>query len=542
MPNSKRKSKRLTCRKKYKILKKVAAFKKKAKREKKRNPSKKNRKDPGVPNSAPFKENILHEAERRKQIALDLKEAQKASRWKLQMENRGLDELVDEANRVDAEFEEIPRASEEEILLKENVGYNHTLYKEFRSVIEDSDVVLEVLDARDPLGTRSSQIEELVINSGKKLVLVLNKIDLIPRKNLNDWLTYLRKSLPTVAFKASTQSQKNNLSRSKIPAIKLNENLQASSPCFGASFLMKILGNYCRNQNIQTFIKVGVVGFPNVGKSSVINSLRRSRSCNVGATPGVTKTAQEVSLDKHIKILDSPGVVLAKNENSIDLALRNVLKVETLKDVITPAEAILKRADLLQLCLHYTLPEFSSPQELFCNLAKRMGRFKKGGIPNEKEGAKRLINDWNHGYIKYYTHPPEEHHQSPHISVAIVSEFAKAFDISAVEEKMELDRAPELYESRGVVVKSGETPQVDISDNVDEDTMETDADSQKKMTVKFDSKKEKKDSGWDYKNLLEEFQQNKSVRKKYKKMKKKKKKANKETSALSETLEDALTI
>ncbi|GFR10238.1 guanine nucleotide-binding protein-like 3 homolog [Trichonephila clavata] len=541
MPNSKRKSKRVTCQKKYKILKKVAEFKKKARRAKKRNPSKKNRKDPGVPNSAPFKENILCEAERRKQIALDLKQAQKASRWKMQMENRGLDELVDEANRMEAEFEETPRATEEEILLKENVGLSHTLYKEFRSVIEDSDVVLEVLDARDPLGTRSSQIEELVINSGKKLVLVLNKIDLIPRKNLNDWLTYLRKSLPTVAFKASTQSQKNNLSRSKILATKLNEDLKASSPCFGASFLMKILGNYCRNHNIQTFIKVGVVGFPNVGKSSVINSLKRSRSCNVGATPGLTKTAQEVSLDKHIKILDSPGVVLAKNDDSIDLALRNVLKVETLKDVLTPAEAILKRADLQQLCLHYTLPEFSSPQELFCNLAKRMGRYKKGGIPNEKEGAKRLINDWNHGYIKYYTHPPEEHQPSPYISVAIVSEFAKAFDISAVEESMELDNAPELYSSRGVLAKSAETAEVDISDNV-EDTMETDADSQKKMTVKFDSKKEKKDSGWDYKNLLEEFQQNKSVKKKYRKMKKNKKKVNKEALALSETLEGTLTI
>ncbi|GFS40970.1 guanine nucleotide-binding protein-like 3 homolog [Nephila pilipes] len=538
---SKKQSKRMTCSKRFKIKKKVAEHNRKKRKEaKKMDHKKKAHKDLGVPNSFPFKEDILLEAEKRKQIALDLKEAQKASRLKLQMENRGLDQLVNNANRMDAEFEKTRVTRESQP--KENAVNGKTYVKELKSVIENSDVILEVLDARDPLGSRSPQIEELVINSGKKLVLVLNKIDLIPRKNLNEWLTYLRKSLPTVAFKASTQSQNTNLSRSKIPAIKLNENFQSSSPCFGASFLMKVLGNYCRNQNIQTFIKVGVVGFPNVGKSSVINSLKRSRSCNVGATPGLTKTVQEVSLDKHIKILDSPGVVLAKSD-SADLALRNVLKVEKLKDVITPAEAILKRADHVQLCLHYTIPEFSSSEELFCNLAKRMGRYKKGGIPNMEEGAKRLINDWNKGIIKYYTHPPEEHQQSTYISAAIVSDFAKAFDISAMEENMELDKAPELFPGQGVLAESAGTAQIDISEVAEEDTMETDcADSERKITVNFDSKKGNKDSDLEPKYLLDEHQQNKVVKKNYKKMKKNKKRLKKAALKLSESLEGALTI
>ena len=62
---------------------------------------------------------------------------------------------------------------------------------------------------------------------------------------------------------------------------------------------------------VKSTITVGIVGFPNVGKSSVINSLKRGRACNVGATPGVTKSMQCVELDTHVKLLDCPGIVMA---------------------------------------------------------------------------------------------------------------------------------------------------------------------------------------------------------------------------------------
>lgn len=66
------------------------------------------------------------------------------------------------------------------------------------------------------------------------------------------------------------------------------EDIQTSK-CLGADTLMTLLGNYARNKGIKTAIRVGVVGLPNVGKSSIINSLKRNKSCNVGAVPGVTK-------------------------------------------------------------------------------------------------------------------------------------------------------------------------------------------------------------------------------------------------------------
>lgn len=71
--------------------------------------------------------------------------------------------------------------------------------------------IFQVLDARDPLGSRSRRVEESVLNAGKRLVLLLNKIDLVPKENVKKWIMYLRQQSPTIAFKASTQEQNCNL-------------------------------------------------------------------------------------------------------------------------------------------------------------------------------------------------------------------------------------------------------------------------------------------------------------------------------------------
>lgn len=536
---NKKQSKRMSCRKKYKIIKKVAEHKRKLRKEQKKNPKHKKPKDPGVPNSLPFKDEVLREAEQRKQRAIDLRAAQKESRMKLQMQNRGIEDLAANATNRDNNFKNDNQTVED--YGKSSSEKFKSYYKEFKKVVESADVILEVLDARDPLGSRCPQVEQLVINSGKKLVLVLNKIDLIPKSNLDAWLKYFRQELPTVAFKASTQSQNDNLAHTKVAAIHINESLQSSRRCVGGAFLMKLLGNYCRNQNIQTFIKVGVVGFPNVGKSSVINSLKRSRSCSVGATPGVTKSVQEVSLDKHIKILDSPGVVFAKDGSAVTLALRNAVKVETLKDVIAPAEAIVQRADHTQLCLHYCIPQFTSCHELLCLLAKKMGKYKKGGVPNFEDGARRLINDWNSGKIKYYTHPPEQFQQSIHVSAEYVSEMGKAFDVSLMEEQMELEKASELLPSQGVATKPAE-PTDGFVNEEEIEAMEAD-DDRSKVIVEFVKKKEKKKLAEDDPNiLLAKYQKNKKLRKKFKDMKKKRKRSDKLATTLSETIDNVLTL
>ncbi|XP_049866377.1 guanine nucleotide-binding protein-like 3 homolog [Pectinophora gossypiella] len=555
----KKPSKRQPARLRYKIQKKVSEHNRKQKKEAKKNPKSKKTKPIQIPNVCPFKEEILKEVEavkkhkeeeRQKRKELAKLEKQKKMEEK-KNSNVNMNSLVANAEargKVHTAFKGAEGETDEVQFGKDRTQENSlkTYYREFKKVISEAEVILEVVDARDPLGTRCTQVEEAVREAGKRLVLVVNKADLVPRQNLTTWLKYLRRHAPAVPFKASTQDQQHNLGRKKMKHIVKEKEMKGSA-CVGAELLMSLLGNYCRNKGMKTSITVGVVGLPNVGKSSVINSLNRSKACNVGSTPGVTKQMQTIQLDSKIKILDSPGIVFhsgsAGDSDSV-VALKNAARVAALRDPATPAAAILQRARTDTLADLYAIPHFTTPQEFFAHLASRMGRFKKGGIPDQEAAARILLNDWNTGKIRYFTEPPETPESEVHVEAKIVSGAAREFDINNFE-AMETEAFNQLDQHSSAVegIKITSTGPVKAAL---EDEMQVDEDESPLLpkTLNIRSKlgkggKTKERTKQDPEMLLEgNTKQNKLRKMQFKKDKKKQAKNEKQSVELAGVLEN----
>ncbi|NXA45264.1 GNL3 protein, partial [Nothocercus julius] len=430
----KKASKRLSCHKRYKIQKKIREHHRKLRKEAKKRGRKRPRKDPGIPSAAPFKEELLREAEQRKQRLEELKQKQKLDRRKELEKKRKLDAKKNAAKIENAEGKESSRKSGAKTNKLLDKNSSKSFCRELEKVIEASDVILEVLDARDPLGCRCPQLEQAVCSrQDKKLLLVLNKIDLVPKENLEKWLNYLKNEFPTVAFKSATLLKDRNME--KVTKRSARIDLSKNTECFGSECLLKLLQEHYKTQN--KAIQVGVVGFPNVGKSSIINSLKGARACNVGPARGVTKSMQVVPVDKQMKILDSPSIVADPSNSTLALAMRSIIDTgeSGLADVFEGIDAIISHCSKQQVILFYSIPDFRSTEEFLTLLAQKRGMLKKGGLPDTENMAKLLLCDWTGAKISYHSQPPEQQRLPPYLTEDKIAEMQKGFNLKKLEEE-----------------------------------------------------------------------------------------------------------
>lgn len=253
----------MLAKRRYKIEKKVKEHHRKIKKEAKKNAFKKRKpKDPGVPNSLPFKEKVIGEMRSQKQKEKNNRQAMRNQLKQLAKTGKEGEFMklcgVQQADRFQSIKDKIEAAAREQNRMviddgfgpsssKSKVSNLKKYYKEFQKVIEDANVLIEVLDARDPLGTRCYEAEEALLKAGpdKRLILLLNKVDLVPNDNLLAWIKHLRQEFPTLAFKANTQRQ-SKLSAKKSSVLEVSQGALSSSKGFGAKELLSLLKNYCR--------------------------------------------------------------------------------------------------------------------------------------------------------------------------------------------------------------------------------------------------------------------------------------------------------
>ena len=518
------KSKRTPVRLRHKIEKASAAKQRKQRKLAKNNPEwrTKLKKDPGIPNLFPYKEKLLQQIEegkvRKKEEQLRRREALKAAnnpepkaddRMEDDEEDGEFDGMeedddmdegesdIDESNPLAALLASAKKAAEKydrelqsgdemddddddedggrngsTVEVPGGASSRKAFDKVFKQVVEQADVVLYVLDARDPEGTRSGDIERSVMaaaSGGKRLILILNKVDLIPPPVLRNWLVHLRRYFPTLPLMASNPAPNAHTFSHRDMTVKST-----------STALFRALKSYAANRDLKRAISVGVIGYPNVGKSSVINALQsrlsNSRSqhnvCPAGAEAGVTTAIRTVKIDSKLTLLDSPGIVFPSTvegsstgfvpKNKIEahahLVLLNAVPPKHIEDPVPAVSLLLKRLsttpELLEKMTNvYDLPPLmvditsgDITTDFLVQVARKRGRLGRGGVPNVHAAAFTVVTDWRDGRIQGWVEAPvlavaTEGQSTPSAQVSdapapdqkvLVTEWAKEFKLEGL--------------------------------------------------------------------------------------------------------------
>jgi len=248
--------------------------------------------------------------------------------------------------------------------------------------IKHADVVVEVLDIRDPISTRSRRLEKMVSALDKKLLLVLNKSDLVPRRVAEKWQSIYESLGYDVVYVSARARLGTRILRAAIKSV-------AGEKPF----------------------TVAVVGYPKTGKSSIINALRGRRGAStspIPGSPGYTRHVQLYKVEPGFYLIDTPGVIPVEG-GWLESIIRG-RSPEELVDPVPPAIALLERA------LHYNpravLDAYGitsrEPLEILEELARRRGWFYKGTRePLIEEAARTVIRDYHKAKLYFYV-PPEE--------------------------------------------------------------------------------------------------------------------------------------
>ncbi len=233
-----------------------------------------------------------------------------------------------------------------------------------KRIVRDADVVLEVLDARFPNITRITRLEKM---AKEKLILVVNKVDLVSKKTLDKIKTEFKNSKYVLV---SSKNYKN------------------------ISELIKLI----RNKG-----KVAVIGYPNTGKSTLINRLSSGGRARTSSESGFTRGKQLIAGKKGIMLMDTPGIVPFEDRDEIRLGLVSGISPSKLENpdlVAAKLIYIFKKNNSSEFEKYYGVDISLDPYSILLEIGKKRHMLLKKGEIDERRAAILVLEDWHKGKIK----------------------------------------------------------------------------------------------------------------------------------------------
>ncbi|MGC9133112.1 MAG: GTPase [Nanopusillaceae archaeon] len=234
-----------------------------------------------------------------------------------------------------------------------------------KNLIDKSDILLEILDSRFPKLCRINSIENYIVNKNKKLILVLNKSDLVSEDFIEIVMDEFNKEYPTVYISSKTRK--------------------------GSRRLRKVIKDMAKDKEK---VYIGLFGYPNTGKSSIINLLVGKKRAKTSPIPGFTKGLQIVKLSRRFYLIDSPGIIVSKDKYL--LAILGAIRVEKIEFPKKAVFYLYKHIGKGPFEEAYNI-KIENIKDLFIKLREKYNIKDKEWI---KKISRIILYDWQKGKIK----------------------------------------------------------------------------------------------------------------------------------------------